>query len=213
MDCWSVDSRSQTVPDRIDRAWVWMVSFRLGHAVGVHTQVHDDADSVGDDITVTLDEEPMKKGEDDPKHMGTFKLVHLNALAFPPRIDTLRDLGTRCGCFFGILPGVLELLDRVTRRILFSAEVCAGNIEEKLGRVGMRRDRVADAVEVVLDLGDGAKVTGLPGREEKELIEELEGGRGRLVDTSDDNNLGVVRTKYRQLHDSHTLLLFASFLA
>lgn len=57
----------------------------------------------------------------------------------------------------------------------------------------MCRDRVADAVEVLLDMGDGAEVAGLPGGEEEELVEELEGGRGGLVDTGDDNNLGVVR--------------------
>lgn len=74
-------------------------------------------------------------------------------------------------------------------RILLSTEVAADDIKKKFGRIGMRRNRVTDTVEITFDIGDRAVVACFSGGEEKEFVEELEGrGRG-LVDTGNDDNL------------------------
>ena len=48
---------------------------------------------------------------------------------------------------------------------------------------------VAQLCVIMLDIVDRPEVMGLPAGEQEELVEKVEGGRGRLMDARDDYQL------------------------
>lgn len=68
-------------------------------------------------------------------------------------------------------------------------EIGTDNVEEKLSRVGMRRDWISDAFEVVRDVRDLAEVAGSSTRKQQQFVEELKRGCRRLMYTCYYNNL------------------------
>lgn len=60
-------------------------------------------------------------------------------------------------------------------------------VQEALGRVGMKGNGVADGVVVAAHPSQGAKVVRLAAGEEHDLVEQVEGRGGGLVDARDDD--------------------------
>lgn len=69
----------------------------------------------------------------------------------------------------------MNLFDGVCGRILLTPEVTTDDIKQEFSGVGMRRDWIANTIEVAFDIRDGAVVTCFSFGEEKEFVEELEG--------------------------------------
>lgn len=74
-------------------------------------------------------------------------------------------------------------------RVWITCEVGADEVQEELGWVGVDVEGVADAGEVGFDLLDWTEVACSSAGEEEELVEELEGAGGWLVDACDDKKL------------------------
>lgn len=57
---------------------------------------------------------------------------------------------------------MLDLPETFLRNLSLSAEIGADDVEEELGRVRVRRDRVSDLLEVAVDVGNATEIACLP---------------------------------------------------
>lgn len=89
-------------------------------------------------------------------------------------------------------------------------EVGADDIENELCGIRVQRDGVPDAAEVGRHVRNGAKVAGLAFGQKKQLVEELECGRRRLMDTCDDDELRDPRQSCLQSSNGIRLTLLAT---
>lgn len=64
----------------------------------------------------------------------------------------------------------MDLFDGIMSRILLFTEVAADDIKKEFSRIGMRRNRVTDTVEITFDIGDGAIIACFSGGKEKEFV-------------------------------------------
>lgn len=79
-----------------------------------------------------------------------------------------------------------------TANFTILVQISVDEVEEKLRRVGLCGNRVADPVEICGRFYDGAEVTGLSSGQEAEFIKLLESRRRRLVDGRNDDELELV---------------------
>lgn len=81
-------------------------------------------------------------------------------------------------------------LDLILRHGLCGAyEIGADKIEDELGWVGVHWKREANTVKIGWHFCNRTEVACFSAREEEQLIEKLECSRGRLVNTSNDDEL------------------------
>ena len=71
-----------------------------------------------------------------------------------------------------------------------SREVCANEVKQEFGWVDLKGHWIVGGIEVAFNTKNGAKVACLALRQKTEGIEEIEGFRAWLVDTTDDDQLG-----------------------
>lgn len=105
-------------------------------------------------------------------------------------LDQLRDVVVHGAPLGGLQPGFLDVLHSLRGIAFFGiGEVGADNVEKELCGIRVQGDRMADAAEVGRYVRNGAEIAGLAFGQKKQLVEKLERGRRRLMDTCDDDEL------------------------
>lgn len=154
------------------------------------TEIHHDANTISDDVAVTLDKRAMQQRNCDCDWARTSHvLCRQRSCSFLGLASALGNLVHDSGGLPRHRPGILNLLNPLWRLSTGTAKVRADDIKQELSWVGVCRNRVTDLSKVAIDIVDCAKVTRLSTREEQKLVEQLKGRRRRLVDTRDDDDL------------------------
>lgn len=174
--------------DGVDKGLDGLLVRREAHPHGAHHDgepgVHGDADAVGHDVAVRLDQGAVQEGEGEvqrrrPPHLGQVERVRGRG--------EVGDEGGRLAGLRRLEPLRVEGVEARRRAGGVVREVEVDELEEELGRVGVVGDGGAEGAKVRHDGGDGPAEVRLAGRQEHQPVEEVEGGRGRLVDGADDD--------------------------
>lgn len=136
------------------------------------TKIHHDANSVSNDVAVTLDERAMQQRSGDCDRARTSHvLCGQSSRLFLRLASSLGHLSHDSSSLLGRWPGILNLLNPFWRLSPGTGKVRADNIKQELGWVGLRGNRMTDLSKVAVDIVDGAKITRLSTREEQKLVE------------------------------------------
>ncbi|GJC95649.1 spore wall protein 2 [Colletotrichum higginsianum] len=172
---------------------------REAHPHGAHhegeARVHGEADAVGDDVAVALDEAAVQERDDEACEVRLRLVVVGGGDDGGGAVTVAPDVGDGHAQVLGrgrLVPGGAHGLEARGGLALVADEVGVDELEHVLGRVHLQRDGHAQGLVVGNDAVDGAEVVGAAGGEEEELVEEVEGGRRGLVDGRDNDELGVV---------------------
>lgn len=100
----------------------------------------------------------MEEGKGYTKQTRAAGLIHCNLLAILfSELPTLADQSTTLR---RLCPCSLDLRHIVLHRRLIAREVRADNVQDKLRRVGLRRDWISNGTEVRRDVPDRAIIAG-----------------------------------------------------
>lgn len=173
------------------------------HPHGPHhdgqSEIHDHADAVGDDVAVALDKGPVEQRRDQAQEPGPPLDGHHLDGAVPGRLlgAARADRGRQLPGHGRGLPRLPHRREPELRQAPVLGEVDVDLVEEELGRVDVQRHRVADGLVVRRDGGQGREAVRLAAREEHQLVEQVEGRAGRLVDAGYDDELSPFAVSFR----------------
>lgn len=156
--------------------------------------VHGDADAVGDDVAVRLDERAVDESHWNGERPGG-SVLHLRVEIRVHGVarHLVRELIHRGGGEARLMPRRMDHVQLLVDLAPIAGEVGVDEIDDELGRVHVERDWEAAGIEVGLDFRYGTAVRGPALREQQELVEHGEGRGRRLMDRRDDDQIVLFR--------------------